>query len=398
MSEPSPPTLVSDLPVLPYTRHWVGGPAIDRIPVHGRIRSGAGKTRLLDTFPEDVLDAPRARLPGRYLYGGPLYHHFGHVLVDAIIRLWAYDPAIHTDGVIFPLVLANARPAHPDYFFEICRSFGIARDRIRIIDTPTTVEAVHFAEPGSVLGSGPEPWYPERLRRVEADFLDRAPADLKTHERLFFGRRHLHSGSLMGEGYFAARLARRGFHAIQPERYPLAAQIRLLKAAREIVFTEGSAVHLAEVTAALSAERVAILLRRPGGDIPLRPHLDPRLRRPTDVIGRQSGLFRIHHDPERRAGPNSLSYMVDPSAVYDGLVRLGYAEPGGFDLHDFVRAERIEQAECVGADPRRLATHIAQVAQERLKHGLATPDLSERRPALARLRSLLPRRKTTKGA
>ncbi|KQT61370.1 hypothetical protein ASG52_00315 [Methylobacterium sp. Leaf456] len=345
-----------------------------------------------------MLDGPRESLPGHYLYGGPLYHHFGHVLVDSIIRLWAYDPAVHTDGVIFPLVFLNVHPAHPEFFFEICRSFGIERDRIRIIDTPTTVEAVHFAEPGSVLGAGPEPWYLERLERVERFFLDRAPADLKTYDRLFFGRRHLCSGSLMGESYFASRLARRGFHAIQPERYPLPVQIRLLKAAREIVFTEGSAVHLTELTTALSAERVTIILRRPGGDNALRPHLDARLSRPTDVVGRGSGLFRIHHQPEIKAGPNSLSYMVDPSAVYDGLVRLGYTEPGGFDLHDFVRAERIEQAECVGTEPRHLATHIAQVAQERLKHGLTTPELSETRPVLAWLRSQLPGRITTKGA
>ncbi len=389
MPEPSPAILVRNLPVFPYERPWVGGPEIARIPPHGRIRSADPRRKHPDGFPSERLGQPREKLSGSYLYGGPLYHHFGHVMIDSIIRLWAYDPTIHTDGVIFPLVLSQLRPTHPDFFFEICRSFGIERDRIRIIDRPTTVEAVHFAEPGSASGAGPAPWYLEKLKRVETFFLDRAPADLRTHDRLFIGRRHLGKGSLMGEGYFASRLAKLGFHDFKPEQYPLAAQIRFLKAAREIVFLEGSAIHLTEVMTTLRAERVAIILRRSGTEALFKPHLDPRLRRPTDVIGSGSGLFRVNHNPEAKAGPGSLSYMLDPSAAYADMVRLGYAEAGGFDMRDFLRAERIEQAECVGADPRRLASHVAQLEQRRMQGGIALPDPDRSRSVLARLRSML---------
>ena len=373
MTVPLPAVLVRDLPVFPYSRHWSGGPEIARIPDHGRIRIDPVKRRL-DSFPQELLHEPRETLSGSYLYGGPLYHHFGHVMVDSIIRLWAYDPAIHTDGVVFALMGQNANQSHPDFFFDICRGFGIERDRIRVIDRPTTVEAVHFAEPGSISSAGPEPWYLEKLERVERFFLDQAPADLETHERLFLGRQHLKRGSLMGEGYFASILAEAGFHYLMPEKYTIAAQIRLLKAAKEIVFTEGSTIHLTELMASLpAADRVAILLRRSGGWCIFKPHLDPRLRNPTEFVGREAGLFRLNHRPELKPGPNSLSYMLDPASSYADMVRLGHAVPGRFDMGAFLDAERAELEGCLGSQPKLVAAHVAEVAKRRREHGIALP-------------------------
>lgn len=100
--------------IAPFRSSWNGGPDHSEIPDHARIKSGG---RHIDEFPRTMRDKTDPALTtGVFLYGGPLKIHFGHVMVDSIIRLWAFDKTRH-HGVIFP-ILRNKKPI-PNWFYDI---------------------------------------------------------------------------------------------------------------------------------------------------------------------------------------------------------------------------------------------------------------------------------------
>lgn len=138
--------------ITPYRTAWIGGPDHSVIPDHARI-TRAGKP--VDEFPKDTGEAER--LPGHWLYGGPMKIHFGHVIMDSIIRLWAFDPARH-DGVLFPYLPQPPKDV-PEWFFEIAALFGVERHHVRVIRSPVAVESVDFAEPGERHRESPSGWY-----------------------------------------------------------------------------------------------------------------------------------------------------------------------------------------------------------------------------------------------
>lgn len=141
--------------VAPYEKPWVGGPDHSDIPLSGRIVRGS---EFGDQFPAPLRDRPARHLPGHHLYAGPFKNHFGHVMVDSIIRLWAFDPNRH-ETVVF----AALDESMPGWFFDIVALFGISPDRVTLIKDNTTVASLDFAEPGSRLKTGPQPWYLEWL-------------------------------------------------------------------------------------------------------------------------------------------------------------------------------------------------------------------------------------------
>lgn len=106
---------LENIPILPYSKAWVGGPDHTCIPEHGRIQKG---DQFEDTYPGD--DGPLAPVAGHWLYAGPMKHHFGHILVDSIIRLHAYDPPI----LILPRNPIVDRNAEPTVRYERRRRQG----------------------------------------------------------------------------------------------------------------------------------------------------------------------------------------------------------------------------------------------------------------------------------
>ncbi len=161
--------------IVPYRKAWIGGPDIAAIPEHGRItRAGipADEFRPIRTEP--------APLAGHWLYGGPLKVHFSHVIMDSIIRLWAFDPARH-DGVLFPYLPQPPKDI-PEWFLEIAALFGVERHQVRVIRSPIAAESVDFAEPGERPRENPSGWY---LR-----FLDALPLrhESETPRHVYLGR------------------------------------------------------------------------------------------------------------------------------------------------------------------------------------------------------------------
>jgi len=198
-------------------------------------------------------------LPGRWLWGGVLWAHFGHFLAESTTRLWALDRLKDLDGILF----IPKRPAVGDqvlgYQELFIRHMGTDLP-VRVATAPLRVG--HLSVPGQGFGLG------EIVRGTDsyrAAVHDRFAKDIAPDggEKLYISRSGLgvNKGGLIGEERLEAYLADEGYEIFQPEKHDFETQIARYKAARRVIAAEGSALHLFAMVARPEQD-VAIIKRR----------------------------------------------------------------------------------------------------------------------------------------
>jgi hypothetical protein len=166
------------------------------------------------------------------------WHHFGHILLEAVPKLLMLDQAPRTASI--------ATSIKSDWFYRVMLEFGVPPERIRTFDR--VLAARHAYLPTSPIA--PEiychPLGLETFDRLAAAFRPAiAPA-----ERVFIsrgskvlGRRLLNQAEI--EGIFADR----GFTIFYPELHPFEEQIATISSARLLAGLGGSAIHMAACAA-----------------------------------------------------------------------------------------------------------------------------------------------------
>lgn len=97
-------------------------------------------TRLRSGLPRRPNRTIRNTLRGRYLFGGIIFDHFGHVLSESLSRLWAYKESSAIDGLVF--CLGNKRMDKHLAVLQlrsILEMIGVTQP-IVVIDKPTIIE------------------------------------------------------------------------------------------------------------------------------------------------------------------------------------------------------------------------------------------------------------------
>jgi hypothetical protein len=230
----------------------------------------------------------------------------------------------------------------PGWWFDVIKLFGLAPDDVVIIRSPTVVESLDFPIPGSMVGFDVEPWYIEYLERLSPGLTTEVP------DRLYFGRTHLtRRGNLMGESYYARQLERSGFVSVQPERYPVATQMAMVKQAETIVFAEGSSVYSVCLVGRTST-KFFMIPRRQHGQRLFVHHIRPRAF--YHSLGDDKALVRLS-DQEGRSVASSPSYTLDGESIHDDMVRHGLVS-GRFDANIFLEDEREDAISYWGSMPR----------------------------------------------
>lgn len=217
------------------------------------------KHRPITVAPRMPEQAPD-RLAGRWLWGGVLWSHFGHFLAESTARLWALDYLdAPVDGVLFvpkrPRVGDNLKSFHQP-FFDLTGMkvpFRVAAEPLRVDE---------LVVPGQGFGIGEISAGTPRYRASALGHLGR---DIKPEgpERLYISRSALGytRGSILGERYVEERLAEEGYAVFHPQKHPLDVQLARYRAARRVVATDGSALHLLAMTGT-QGQRVAVIARR----------------------------------------------------------------------------------------------------------------------------------------
>ncbi|MDQ2091409.1 glycosyltransferase family 61 protein [Marimonas arenosa] len=217
------------------------------------------KHRPMTLRPERPLgDVPR--LGGTWLWGGMLWGHFGHFLVESTNRLW---PLPQLEDRLDGLLYIPKRPRREDKVFTFQSDFLhlLGCDLpVRVITDPTRVERLFVPGQGFGLGeiAAGTPAFRDTIHsRFGRDIAPDGPA------RLYISRSRLGpgKGGLIYEDDIEARLADHGYEIFHPQAHDLPTQVARYKAADTILASEGSALHLVGMTARAD-QRIGTLLRR----------------------------------------------------------------------------------------------------------------------------------------
>lgn len=275
-------------------------------------------------------DAPL--LPGTFLYGGPVWHSFGHFISEFMHRLWVTElPEWRGAPVAF--VATEGRPV-PGFLAPLLDLLGV-RDW-RVIEGPARIERLVVAEQGKMLHCPPAPEYVAFLARRLAH-LAHEPA--RFPPRLAVLRGHLGSGHgrCFGETWLARQLEAFGYVYFKPETHSIADQANAYVHAEQIVMSEGSAIHMFDLLPPVKAQ-IAVLNRRPGS------HLG------QDSLASKAASLHVHDrllrlgDP--RGGLTTSLGLADMRHVLAFLHEAGMIEAvPGADLLD----DAVETAEDVAA-------------------------------------------------
>lgn len=221
----------------------------------------------LTVKPEYELTEEVETVPGRWLFGGMLYGHFGHFLCESTGRFWALDHiSDHVDGIFW---LPKVTVGHPAKMVRPYLPFlaALGRPDIQLSAPQKPLRFANVIIPKQGFGIGRmasgRPEYRSYIRR---NLGQNIPAD--GPDRLYVSRAGLPTkrGSVLLEEAIEAHFAAEGYEIFRPETHGLETQIARYKAAKWIVGLDGSALHLAAMVVRPDA-KVAIINRGPSQNI-----------------------------------------------------------------------------------------------------------------------------------
>lgn len=207
-------------------------------------------------------------LGGEWVYLGPKYHHFGHIMSEMVHR-------IVPSRMLFPgernylLVSTSDDPSEPG-FENLCPTYRdvlefceIDPKRLTTLNENTIVERLCMCEQGSNLGGHPTPWYLDVLREFSTRRLDQIHGSRVSPPKVYVSKSKIpHGGVILGEGYIENLLREEDFLVFHPEDFPLSLQMDVYRKSRELVFSEGSACHGTELLGREMLDRTFVLIRR----------------------------------------------------------------------------------------------------------------------------------------
>ena len=288
------------------------------------------------TGPDQAVDTRRFLAPIRYtevegrapddvyIYGGSVFHHYGHFLLSTFCRYWAFESlGMESLKIVYhgreDSTVLFARP----FIAELFGAMGLGPDNFVRFDKPTRIARLivpcpSFEETGfahrAFLRLG------HRLGEKLTRNLAAAPSD----RPVYLSKARLPSGigHLVNEAEFSDILSQHGIDVVYPEQLSLAEQIALFQNRPLVAALTGSALH----TSVFAPGRTIVgmsyvdtlyssytMIDRmngtrshyvyPSNDIELLPrgptfHLDYRL---TDVNKTAGQFLRLL---ERAAGPD----------------------------------------------------------------------------------------------
>jgi capsular polysaccharide biosynthesis protein len=274
----------------------------------------------------EELPPPTRRLPGRHLWAGIAFPHFGHFITESICRLWGVDDRI--DSVIFAPKHFSRKAASGLHGFQRglldLAGIGCAAS---LLYEPTEVEQLVVPGQGFGLGmiSSGTPEFRAFAARIGAGI---APAG---EPLVYLSRSRLPriAGSILCERSLEDNLARQGYRIFHPQEETLESQIAQYKAATHLLGPDGSAFHLAAFVAG-RRQKFGIIHRRNAPDV---GHIMAHLR---GMGARPQGFNCVRHDwlHPRRSRPSDESWgELDHEQLARRLTEAGFvADTTGWQM------------------------------------------------------------------
>lgn len=279
-------------------------------------------------------------LPGQHMFGGIMFGHFGHFLVESTTRLWALDevrPAIQSI-VYTPKI--NARPMQ--FVRQFRPLFNVLGATVPVRSTPVPLRVDRLFVPRQGFGQfdlmrGSEA-YRTYMRRHAGK---RIPA--RGAERIYISRSGLQRdrGGLIGEGLLEEQLRQEGYEIYHPQDHPLVDQVAQYKAAKHIIAVDCSPLHLVGFVGN-AEQKVAIIKRR---SMNLIPYFVDQLRLFQDIDAFEIDVLIddwLPH-PDKRPGRRSCG-EISFVRLQEALAEKGMVS-GAHPWRDLTDAEREAERE-----------------------------------------------------
>ena len=246
------------------------------------------------------------------VFGGVLFPHFGHLLVESTARSWwlvEHEPTL-------PLVLQfqAGTDVIPKYAHQLFRLAGVGLhvvskgglsevDRL-VVPDPALVERMHG-----------HPYFLKFFDRVRSAALTN-PIKGEYGDLLFVAR-GAGVAQVFGEELVATELVRQGYRVLDPTATSLEEQIVAFSKATHIVGSIGSAMH--NIVHAVRAQRVAYLVRQ-GAVSATFPAIDQACHR------HEAHYFYVGLTPLMPHGQLDGPYLIDPELACHLLYENGFIQ------------------------------------------------------------------------
>jgi hypothetical protein len=215
---------------------------------------------------EAVTVKAERKLDEDVVYLGPLFNHYGRVLLDSLARVWYLSELDPSVKVAFNNTYTTStredslvQAVHQPWVFKLLSLFGIPSQRILALEEPTRLRRAIV----------PEPLF-EQLYSAHVDMArpfrevaTRVAADVTVSDQpLYLSRRRLTSRErpVVGESDLEDLLREHGFVIAYPETISIEDQIRLINSHSDIFSSVGSAAH--SILFALGKPRLHLLANR----------------------------------------------------------------------------------------------------------------------------------------
>jgi len=215
----------------------------------------------------------------KVVFGGVLFGHFGHVIIDSSTRLWHFAEN-HGDG------LKRVFVQTPETSFKYGQFFDLAGMNWEIINEPTQYREVIVPEEAYWSNDRGHPvwleWWDflqkKALKTQNCTLKGRKKQDfdeistLKTQNshlkcrKIYLTRTQFAGNDGINEAYYENYFKSIGFEVISPEKLPLDEQIAIISQASHIVCTMGTLAHM--LVFARDGADVTLLLRSPSSVLP----------------------------------------------------------------------------------------------------------------------------------
>ena len=201
------------------------------------LHRGYGSNRVAHVMRPEVVPpvAKTADRLSRACFGGYLFDHYGHFLLEGLARVLSTEISASTDPIVF---FNPQRMTHlPSYMSTVFSRIGVDPARIQLCDKPVLVDELRVQEPSFEIRGFVRPGVYDRLK-ADVAAAQASQIVYLTRSKLI-GRRVIE-----GESIFAEWLARHmAADVIAPETLSLEAQLSKYCGAGYILGCEGSAFH-----------------------------------------------------------------------------------------------------------------------------------------------------------
>ncbi len=184
---------------------------------------------LLERGKPATVKHPEEHLAGTYIFGGYLFAHYGHFLLESLSRAYAVARCKP-----WPVLVMSPNEQIGGFQREVLACIGLNNEIIRITK-PTSVESLVLSPAGSII-------HPPRISPEQLEALGKVqPPARQPHRKVWLSRSRVQGGGVEDEAELEREIARLGWEIVHPQFLPAKRQAQLIGCAGRVAGFDGSA-------------------------------------------------------------------------------------------------------------------------------------------------------------